>query len=200
MTKSPELSTENYRSSKARVRQVLLMISRWSGLTHQFSFGGVMDLPLALRLSFAAHFYSALPATLYLPPSGGGDIFTDDLTGDGTGGGTTDFSRGDVLPGTNLGAFGRTVHGGSGLNKVIDSFNSSVAGTPTPAGQAVVNAGLMTPRSAHGAGWGDSACNCRPLQSGVSGKSQGLCPEGWVGIQGEGETANRAERFLLQSV
>src|SRR5438132_14219152 len=28
----PELSTENYRSSKARVRQVLLMIARWSGL------------------------------------------------------------------------------------------------------------------------------------------------------------------------
>ena len=112
--------------------------------THQFSFGGVMDLPLALRLSFAAHFYSALPATLYLPPSGGADIFIDDLTGDGTGGSTTDFSRGDVLPGTNLGAFGRTVHGGSGLNKVIDSFNSSVAGTLTPAGQAVANAGLMT--------------------------------------------------------
>ena len=112
--------------------------------THQFSFGGVLDLPFFTRVSFAAHFYSALPATLYLPPSGGGDIFTADLTGDGTGGSTTDFSRGDILPGTNVGAFGRTVHGGSGLNNVIGNFNSNVAGTLTPAGQAVVDAGLMT--------------------------------------------------------
>jgi hypothetical protein len=112
--------------------------------THQFSFGGVLDLPFSTRVSFAAHFYSALPATLYLPPSGGGDIFTADLTGDGTGGSTSDFSRGDILPGTNVGAFGRTVHGGSGLNNVIGNFNSNVAGTLTPAGQAVVDAGLMT--------------------------------------------------------
>ena len=57
---------------------------------------------------------------------------------------TSDFSRGDILPGTNVGAFGRTVHGGSGLNNVIGNFNSNVAGTLTPAGQAVVDAGLMT--------------------------------------------------------
>jgi hypothetical protein len=112
--------------------------------THQFSFGGVLDLPASTRVSFAAHFYSALPATLYLPPAGGPDLFISDLTGDGTGGGTSDFSRGDIVPGTNIGAFGRTVHGGNGLNKVIDAFNSNVAGTLTPAGQAVVDAGLMT--------------------------------------------------------
>lgn len=113
--------------------------------THQLSFGGVLDLPLFTRLSFAAHFYSALPSSLYLPPTGGGDIFSTDLTGDGTGGSTTDFSRGDIVPGTNIGAFGRTVHGGSGLNNVIDAFNSNVAGTLTPAGQAIVDASLMTP-------------------------------------------------------
>jgi hypothetical protein len=112
--------------------------------THQLSFGGVMEFPASFRVSFAAHFYSALPATLYLPPAGEGDIFITDLTGDGTGGGTTDFTRGDILPGTNLGAFGRDVKGGGDLNSRISAFNSNVAGTLTPAGQAMVSAGLMT--------------------------------------------------------
>jgi len=62
-------------------------------------------------------------------------IFQTDLTGDGT--------MGDVLPGTNLGAFGRSVNPGN-INKYIDAYNSKYSGQLTPAGQALVSAGLMT--------------------------------------------------------
>ena len=57
------------------------------------------------------------------------------MTGDGT--------IGDILPGTNIGSFVRSVSA-SGLNNVISNFNSTVAGHLTPAGQALVNAGLFT--------------------------------------------------------
>lgn len=104
--------------------------------THQLSVGGYMELPWWTRLTFITHWYSALPATLTIPATNGpGDIFVTDLTGDGT--------TGDVLPGTNLGAFGREVTAG-GINKVISSYNSGFAGKLTPAGQALVDAGLMT--------------------------------------------------------
>jgi len=64
-----------------------------------------------------------------------GQIFRSDLTGDGT--------TGDVLPGTNVGSFGRSVTP-SNINKYIDAYNSKYAGNPTPAGQALVSAGLIT--------------------------------------------------------
>ncbi len=102
---------------------------------HQLSFGGVIDLPLGFRASTTAHFNSALPQNLTLPTTGTADIFKNDLTGDGT--------AGDILPGTNIGAFGRDVSAGS-LNNKITGFNNSVAGTLTPAGQALVNAGVIT--------------------------------------------------------
>jgi len=62
-------------------------------------------------------------------------IFQSDLTGDGT--------DGDVLPGTNIGSFGRSVNQ-SNINKTIDAYNSKYAGQLTPAGQALVSAGLFT--------------------------------------------------------
>ena len=64
-----------------------------------------------------------------------GEIFHTDLTGDGT--------VGDVLPGTNLGAFGRSVNAGN-INKVISAYNTAYAGQLTPAGEALVSAGLFT--------------------------------------------------------
>jgi hypothetical protein len=81
--------------------------------------------------------YSALPQTLTIPLqcSCPAEIFLTDLTGDGTGG--------DVLPGTNVGAFGRSVKVGN-LNNVIANFDSTNAGQLTPAGQALVNAGLFS--------------------------------------------------------
>ncbi|MGO9124431.1 MAG: carboxypeptidase regulatory-like domain-containing protein [Terriglobales bacterium] len=113
---------------------------------HQFSLGGTMDLPWSFRLGLIAHFYSPLPATLTLAPSGNpGGIFQTDLTGDGTGDGSfaSNGGTGDVLPGTNIGSFGRSVKAGN-LNSVIAAYNQNFAGQPTPAGQALISNGLFT--------------------------------------------------------
>jgi hypothetical protein len=105
--------------------------------THMFTFAGTFDFAGGLELSMITRIYSALPQTLTVPLqcSCPAEIFLTDLTGDGTGG--------DVLPGTNVGAFGRSVKVGN-LNNVIGNFNSNSAGQLTPAGQALVNAGLFT--------------------------------------------------------
>ena len=79
---------------------------------HQISFGGTMDLPYHFRLGMIGHFYSPLPVTLTLSPSGNaGGIFQTDVTGDGTGDGSfaSNGALGDVLPGTNVGSFGHGV-------------------------------------------------------------------------------------------
>ena len=112
----------------------------------QVSFGGTMDLPHSFRLGIIGHFYSPLPATLTLAPSGNaGGIFQTDLTGDGTGDGSfaSNGGTGDVLPGTNIGSFGRSVKA-SNLNSVIASYNQNFAGQPTPAGQMLISNGLFT--------------------------------------------------------
>ena len=104
--------------------------------THQIGLGGVFSFAHNFRASYAAHFATALPTTLTVPATGApGDIFVSDLTGDGT--------TGDVLPGTNIGSFGRDVKL-SGLNQVISNYNSANGGKLTPAGQALVSAGLFT--------------------------------------------------------
>jgi hypothetical protein len=108
--------------------------------TNQFSFGGVFNVVHGFQLSLIAHADSSLPQTLTLSPGAervpsSGQIFQSDLTGDGT--------DGDVLPGTNIGSFGRSVNPGN-INKYIDTYNSKYAGQLTPAGQALVSAGLMT--------------------------------------------------------
>ncbi len=104
--------------------------------THQIALGGVFSFAHNFRASFASHYATALPTTLTAPSTGEpGDIFVSDLTGDGT--------VGDVLPGTNIGSFGRDVKV-SNLNQVISNYNSAYAGKLTPAGQALVSAGLFT--------------------------------------------------------
>jgi hypothetical protein len=72
-------------------------------------------------------------------------VFQTDITGDGTGDGSfgSNGGLGDLLPGTNVGDFGRKF-GPFGLNGVIDKFNTNMVGQLTPAGQAVVNSGLIT--------------------------------------------------------
>jgi hypothetical protein len=115
-----------------------LKFSGPSGLdrTHQVSVGAVMDLPYATRLAMTSHWDTAAPLTLFLPQSGNpGEIFLSDVTGDGT--------VGDPVPGSNVGAFGRSIKA-SDLNKFITSYNSTSAGQLTPAGQALVSAGLFT--------------------------------------------------------
>jgi hypothetical protein len=74
-----------------------------------------------------------------------GGIFQSDITGDGTGDGSfaANGGLGDLLPGTNTGAFGRNF-GVSGLNKLITNYNSSMAGQATPAGAQLISNGLFT--------------------------------------------------------
>lgn len=108
---------------------------------NQLNFGGYFDLPLNFRLGFVSHFWSALPTSIQVPSSAGGssnttgEIFLSDFTGDGT--------VGDLMPGTTVGNFGRGVSI-NGLNNLINNFNSTIATNVTPAGQALVNAGLFT--------------------------------------------------------
>ncbi len=112
--------------------------------TNQFSAGGVFELPWWTELGIVTHYYTALPVTLFLP--GGGNIFTTDLTGDGSFAGSQAASpgQGDILPGSNVGSLNRGLSLG-GLNSKITSYNANFAGKPTPAGEALVNAGLFTP-------------------------------------------------------
>jgi hypothetical protein len=104
--------------------------------THQISFGGYVDVPAGFRLGLLAHFYSPLSAPIVAQTSGNpGEIFLTDYSGDGT--------YGDPLPGTHFGQFDRGTSA-SGLTKLIDNYNANVAGTPTPAGKALIASGLVS--------------------------------------------------------
>jgi hypothetical protein len=93
------------------------------------------------------HFYSPLPVTPTLNPTGNpGGIFVTDVTGDGTGDGSfaSNGGYGDVLPGTGIGSFGRSINAGN-INKAINNYNNTIAaGVPTPAGQTLIANNLFT--------------------------------------------------------
>ena len=111
--------------------------------THQFSFGGTFDIAGGLRFGAVGHVYSPLPQNIILPGGGAGGIFQTDVTGDGSGDGSSVYPDGDLLPGTNLGAFGRQVKVGD-LANFLTNYNNTVAGNATPAGQVLISNGLMT--------------------------------------------------------
>jgi hypothetical protein len=105
--------------------------------TNQLSFGGSLAVKYGLNVSLVGHFYSAGATTLTLDQGSGaaGEIFRTDVTGDG--------STGDLVPGTLPGDYMHRIKG-SGLNRLINNYNSTFAGQPTPAGKALISAGLLT--------------------------------------------------------
>ncbi len=109
-----------------------------NGIDHsnETSFGGGINLKYGASIGFTGHFFSAPPSTLSISNTGQpGEIFRSDVTGDGT--------VGDILPGTNPGDYMHRVKAGN-LNQVITTYNNTQANTPTPAGAALINAGLFT--------------------------------------------------------
>jgi hypothetical protein len=106
--------------------------------THILSLGGAITAKYGPRIGVIAHFESALPTNLTLDTQGSfpGEIYRTDVDGDGT--------VGDLVPGTDPGAYMRKVKPGT-LNNLINNYNSSHAGTLTPAGQVLVANGLFTP-------------------------------------------------------
>jgi hypothetical protein len=110
-----------------------------SNLDHsnELSFGGSVQVKYGLNVGMIGHFFSAPPTSLTLDATSGttGQIFITDVNGDGQGG--------DLVPGTLPGAYMHQIKG-AGLNKLITQYNSLDANQPTPAGQALITAGLFT--------------------------------------------------------
>jgi hypothetical protein len=112
--------------------------------THQFKFGATFEFAHhGPRLSLIGGFASPQPSDLRLPTQGTvGEIFRSDLTGDGTTGDLLNSATSGIgHPGT----FMRSVSAHN-LNGYITNFNNTVGNgsTLTPAGQALVSAGLFT--------------------------------------------------------
>jgi hypothetical protein len=122
---------------------------------HQFNFGGYAQVPGGFQLGIVSHFWSPLAVTPFVNETAGpGAIYQSDFTGDGTPGDPLAIAQTSASCGTvggacnfstyKVGAFGRSLSPG-GLGNAITSFNNNIAGkTITPAGQALVNAGLLT--------------------------------------------------------
>ncbi len=107
--------------------------------THILGVSTTLDLRGGFRLSTIWRASSPLAQNILLPNQNAGkaEIFMTDLNGDGT--------TGDPLPGTNRGSYGRGAGcGATALNRLISAYKASTEGRPTPAGRALVTAGLFT--------------------------------------------------------
>ena len=104
--------------------------------TNMISLAGSVTVKYGPQIGIVGHFFSAPPSDLTLGDvTGGGQIFKTDVDGDGT--------TGDLIPGTGPGFYMHQIKG-KGLAQLIENYNSTQAGTLTPAGQALVSAGLIT--------------------------------------------------------
>src|SRR5262249_32772797 len=116
---------------------------------NQFAMGGYFDIPYSLRLGFLGHFASPTPVTLrYQQNAGAAEVLVTDWTGDG--------STGDIIEGSNIGAYMRSVKP-EAFSKFITNYNTNVAGSLTPAGAALVAAGVFC-------GPTNAACKVNELQ------------------------------------
>lgn len=106
--------------------------------TNELSFGGSLSIKYGLQVGLIGHFFSAPATSLTLDDLAGatGQIFQTDVDGDGT--------IGDLVPGTGPGSYEHQIKGGASLNKLISNYNATSAGQPTPAGQALIAAGLLS--------------------------------------------------------
>lgn len=113
---------------------------------HMVTASLLTDTPLGFRISQFWRFYTPSPGTIWLPELGGlsgpDALFSTDLLGTGNSVGADII--GTVLPGTRMGQFGRQIGNWQQLNQIIGAYNANYAGQLTPAGQALVNAGLFT--------------------------------------------------------
>jgi hypothetical protein len=105
--------------------------------TNELSFGGSFRAKYGPQIGLIGHYYTAPPMDLTFDTGGGttAQIFQTDVTGDGL--------IGDLIPGTNPGAYMRQ-YNGKNINKLISHYNATGAGQLTPAGKALVNAGVLT--------------------------------------------------------
>jgi hypothetical protein len=116
--------------------------------THQFKFGLTFDVAHhGPRFAIIGNFASAPPTTMRFTVNGApaetttGEIYRTDLTGDGT---VSDlFPVNSSQSAGKPGQFMRSVNQNN-LIDAISNWNSTQAGTLTPAGQALVGAGLLT--------------------------------------------------------
>jgi hypothetical protein len=105
---------------------------------HQLVFTPTVELPHGPRLSLIALLGSPLPLSAYIPQQNGGgvagEIFRSDISGDGT--------VGDLLTGTLIGSTGK--NSPAKINNAISFYNKNFAGQLTPAGGALLSAGLFS--------------------------------------------------------
>jgi hypothetical protein len=112
--------------------------------THLFGAGLIIGTIGGFNFNPTIRFGSAPPVSLFIPFTdtfaGSNYLFTTDINGDGG----SAASRGDLLPGTNIGDLGSRVGSWGQLNQLIRNFNLNYAGQLTPAGNRLVNAGLFS--------------------------------------------------------
>jgi hypothetical protein len=113
--------------------------------THIFSASGAIATPGGFQLSSLWSFQTARSQLVSIPAltaaTGEQAFFATNLKGDGGSG----LSYETLIPGINAGQLGRGIKSFADLNQAIQAFNQNYAGSLTPYGVALVNAGLFTP-------------------------------------------------------